>query len=174
MFKTIESILFATNLSENCKTAFDFAGSLAARYQATIVLLHVIEKIPDYMSGRLIGLLGKQQWEAMTQNQEKDVQEALSQKRSSRKLIRTALNHFCTDAGIDDDSCGYHSREIVVSDGEVVDEIIARSIAYKCDLIIMGAREGFLVKTSIGSTIKSVLRQSKIPVLVVPPAAEKP
>lgn len=171
MFKPLKAILFATNLSENCRDAFDFAAALATRFQATIILLHVMEKMPDYVEGRLQGMMGKQQWEAMVKSQQKSAQEVLIGKKSSSKLIQKALTEFCSQAGIDDDSCGYHSREIVISDGEVVSDIIAYSKKYECDLIIMGARQGLISKTSVGSTIKSVLRQSTIPVMVVPPVS---
>ena len=76
------------------------------------------------------------------------------------------------DAGIDDSACGYHSREIVVTDGEVIHDIIKSAQDYKCDLIVMGTKEGFLSHNSIGSTIKRVIRQTKIPVMVVPPVDE--
>lgn len=169
MMKPIKNILFATNLSENCVPAFDFAASLATRYQATIVLLHVIEKMPDYVEGRLMGLLGKEKWQETIDAHANDAREALIGKKSSNTLIRAALDQFCSEAGIDDDSCGYHAREIVVSSGEVIDDIISHAKKYECDVIIMGAREGFISKkTSIGPTIKGVLRGSHTPVLVVP------
>ena len=109
----------------------------------------------------------------MQEAHERNAQEALIGKKSSNKLVREALNQFCSQAGIDDASCGYHSREVVVSDGEVVEDIIKTSKEYDCDLIIMGAREGFLSKNSIGATIKSVMRQSRIPVMMVPPTEEE-
>jgi nucleotide-binding universal stress UspA family protein len=169
MFKPIQSILFATNLSENCRAAFDFAASMATRYQATLVLLHVIEKMPEYVEGRLKGLLGDQQWKEMSQSHVDNARQALIGKKSSSKLIREALDRFCVDAGIDDASCGYHSREIVVADGEIVVEVIETSKKYKADLIVLGTRDGFLSDNRIGQTIKSILRNSKIPVMVVPP-----
>ncbi|QTA82165.1 Universal stress protein A domain-containing protein [Desulfonema limicola] len=169
MFKPISSILFATNLAENCKPAFDFAVSLAAKYQAVIILLHVIEKMPDYAERRLVGLLGQKHWEEITKNHENDARAALIGKKSSSSLIRKALEEFCSEAGIDDSSCGYHSREVVVKDGEIVDEIISLSKEYHADMIIMGARKGFLKDNKIGSHIKEVMRKTKIPVLVVPP-----
>ncbi len=170
MIKPVKYILFATNLSENCKPAFDFAASLATRYQATIVLLHVIEKMPDYIEGRLKGLLGKEKWQQTIDDHAKDAREALIGKKSSNTLIRAALDQFCSEAGIDDDSCGYHAREIVVSSGEVVDDIISNAKQYECDIIIMGTKQTLISKkTAIGQTIKGVLRGSKIPVLVVPP-----
>jgi len=169
MFKPIQTILFATNLSENCTAAFDFAASMATRYQATLVLLHVIEKMPEYVEGRLKGLLGEMQWKEMSQSHAVNARQTLIGKKSSSKLIREALDRFCIDAGIDDASCGYHSREIVVTDGEIVEEVIEQSKKYKADLIVMGTRDGFLSDNRIGQTIKSVLRNSKIPVMVVPP-----
>ena len=169
MFKTIKSILFTTDLSERCIPAFDFAVSLATRYQATIVLLHVTEKIPDYIESRLKGMFGENEFEKIAEEHEKNVQETLIAKRSSNKLIHAALEQFCNNAGIDDDSCGYHSREIVVIKGDVVDEIINQSKKFECDIIILAGQKGFLTKRKIGSTIKEVLRRSDIPVIVVPP-----
>jgi nucleotide-binding universal stress UspA family protein len=169
MFKPIQTILFATNLSENCKAAFDFAASMATRYQATLVLLHVTEKMPEYVESRLKGLLGEAHWKEISQSHADNARQSLIGKKSSSKLIREALDRFCIDAGIDDASCGYHSREIVVANGEIVEEVIEQSKKYKADLIVLGTRDGFLSDNRIGQTIKSVLRNSKIPVMVVPP-----
>lgn len=169
MFKNIQSILFATNLSKNCIPAFDLAATLATRFQATIVLLHVIEKMPDYVEGRLKGLLGTERWQNLLDTQEKGARQALIGKKSSNAIIRNALQQFCSEAGIEDAACGYHSREIVVVEGEIIEEIIRQSVGFGCDLIIMGTREGFFSETSIGPTVKGVLRKSTIPVLVVPP-----
>jgi nucleotide-binding universal stress UspA family protein len=169
MFKLIKSILFATDLSEKCIPAFDFAVSLAIRYQATIVLLHVTEKLPGYIESRLKGLLGEQEMEKVAAQHEKSIRESLIAKKSSNSLIQAALEQFCSSAGIDDDACGYHSREVVIRNGEVVDEIISQSEKYACDLILLASRKGLMTKATIGSVIKDVLRRSDIPVLVVPP-----
>ncbi len=171
MLKSINSILFATTLADNCKPALDFAISMATRYQATLVFLHVIEKMPNYVEGRLKGLLGEKAWADMSENYEKSARQQLIGKKSDQKLIRTALEAYCDDVGISDDACGYQSREIVLRDGEIVHEIIEQSIKCECDMIIMGSRKGFLKDNTIGGHIKRVLRKSKIPVLVVPPVA---
>lgn len=169
MLKSIKSILFATDLSVHCMPAFDFAASLATRYQATIILLHVTEKIPGYVESRLKGLFGDQEFEKIAEDYEKSVQVTLIAKKSSSSLIKAALEQFCSEAGIDDNACGYHSREVIIRHGEVVDEIISQSVKHGCDMIILGGRKGLLGKTSVGSLIKEVLRRSAIPVLVVPP-----
>jgi nucleotide-binding universal stress UspA family protein len=82
------------------------------------------------------------------------------------------IRDSCSAAGIDDDACGYHSREIVVTDGEVIQDILKTSKDFDCDLIVMGTKQGFLSHNSIGAIIKDVMRQSKIPVMMVPPAPE--
>jgi nucleotide-binding universal stress UspA family protein len=173
MFKPIKTILFATNLSETCKQAFDFAAVLATRFQATIVLLHVLEKLPMSVEGQLKGMIGEKRWNDIIASHQQDARQILIGKQSSDSLIRQALNHFCSEAGIDDASCGYQSREIVIGDGEVVEDVIRYSKEYNCDIIILGTREGFISNNVIGPTIKSIMRKSTIPVLVVPPKIDK-
>lgn len=168
MFKGIKTIMFTTNLSKNCVPAFDVAVMLALQFKAKLVLLHVLEKIPDYVEGRLEGLLGEEQWKEMMHSHENDIRQKLIGKRSSNALIQKALEHFCAEAGIDDDACGYQAREVVIDDGDVVESILANAKAHECDLIVMGAPETRLLKKSIGNTTKSVLRKSKVPVMVVP------
>lgn len=173
MIKPVKNILFATNLSPECITAFDYAAAIATRFQATMVLLHVVDRVPDYVESRLKGLLGEESWKKTVDSQVSDARKQLIGKKSSNAMIKSALAQFCNEAGIDDNSCGYHSREIVVTDGEVIDDIIQSAKDYQCDLIVMGTKEGFLSHNSIGATIKGVMRKAKIPVLVVPPIDEK-
>lgn len=174
MREGIKTILFATDLTQKCKPAFDLAVIMALQFQAKIVILHVLEKIPDYIAGRLGGLLGEHGWNEIRRTYENETRQKLIGKRSSSKLIRKALEHYCTVAGIDDASCGYQSREVVVDDRNVVESIIENSKKHTCDLVILGGHEKPPLTKSIGSTIKSVLRKSKIPVLIVPadPALE--
>jgi nucleotide-binding universal stress UspA family protein len=137
MIQYLNTLLFATNLSETNRPAFDLAAAIATRFQATIVLLHVIEKITDYAQERMRGLLGKRQWEIMQRSRERSAQEVLIGKRVSNTLIREALKQFCSQAGIDDVSCGYHSREIIISEGDAVGEIIQVLKKHHCDLTII-------------------------------------
>ncbi len=171
MLTTIKTILFATNLSETCRQAFDFAVVLATRFQACIVLLHVLEKVPESAAGYLKAIVGDARWKETVDSQEKDAHQTLMGMRSSTAMIHEALSRFCTEAGIDDAACGYASREIVISEGEIVENVIRCAEEYGCDLIILGTREGFLSHNTIGPTIKAIMRRSKIPVLVVPPRA---
>jgi nucleotide-binding universal stress UspA family protein len=58
--------------------------------------------------------------------------------------------------------------EVVVKEGDVVDVILQQASENNCDLIVLGASEGLLTSSSVGGNIKSVLKKSKVPVLVVP------
>lgn len=167
-FEGIKTILFATNLTQECLKAFDFAVILALKFRAKIVILHVMEKLPDYAESRLEGILGEDVWSEMRRTHEKEAHQALIGKRSSSKLIRKALEHFSIEAGIDEASCGYQSQEIVIGDGNVVDGIIKHSQQHACDLIILGGRQSLHKTKSISGTTKSVLQRSNTPVLVVP------
>ena len=173
MISSVKNILFATNLTQGCMPAFEFAAVLATRFQATMVMLHVVEKMPDYVEKRLVGLLGKKQWEETFSAQVDGARQKLIGKRSANAMVSAALEQFCTNAGIDDDSCGYHSREIVVTDGEIVDDIVSCAKEYECDLIVMGVKGGLLANNTIGSVTKGVIRRTEIPVMVVPPDKSK-
>jgi len=168
MNKGIKTILFATNLTQDCTKAFSSAVILALKFQAKIVILHVIEKIPDYVEGRLEGLLGEEAWNEIRQTHENEALQTLIGKRSTSKLICEALEHISIGAGIDEASCGYQAQEVVLGDGNAADSIIKHSKKHACDLIILGSRESRRQTKSIGATIKSVLQRSKTPVMVVP------
>jgi nucleotide-binding universal stress UspA family protein len=168
MFKGVETILFTTNLTRNCVPAFDVATILGLKFHAKIIILHVIEKIPNYIEGRLEGLLGKDHYKEMLESFENEIRQKLIGKRSTGKLIRKALERFCLEAGLDDKSCGYQTNEVIICEGNVVDCILETAQKHGCDMIIMGGHEAAFMKTAVGTTIKSVLGKSKIPVLVVP------
>jgi nucleotide-binding universal stress UspA family protein len=50
----------------------------------------------------------------------------------------------------------------------MIETILKQAGESNCDLIVMGGGEGVLAGVSVGKTIKTVLKKSKIPVLVVP------
>lgn len=168
MFKGIKTILFTTDLTKNCVPAFDVAVMLAMKFKAKIVLLHVLEKIPDYVEGRLEGLLGENKWQEMTHSYQNDIRQKLIGKRSTNALIQKALEHFCTEAGIDEASCGYQAREVVIDDGDVAESILANAKEHECDMIVMGTPESRMLTKPIGSTTKEILKKSNLPVIVVP------
>jgi nucleotide-binding universal stress UspA family protein len=173
MAKVVKTILFTSNLSETSRIAFSHAALLASQLNAKIVLLHVIEKMPDSYESRMMGLFGENKWRDILDRHKAEAQHALIGKISSRQMIRTALSEFCRESAIGEDQCGVTPHEIVVKEGDVVEDILQQATEHGCDLIIMGASKGLLSGTAVGHNIKSVLKRSKIPTLVVPTGQDR-
>ena len=168
MYKGVKSILFPTDLTKNCIPAFDFAMVLSLQFKAKIVLLHVKEKIPDYVEGRLEGLLGEDQWKEMMHTYENSIRQSLIGKRSTNKLIQMALKQLIGEADSGEEHQGMPAREIVISGGDIAQAIVEQSKKHACDMIVMGSHKAVLSKSAIGSTLKSVMKASEIPVVFIP------
>ena len=170
MLKPIRSILFATDLTANCQQALDFTIVLATRFKATIYMLHVIEKLPNNMDEKLKDLLGKHQWDELVNSYQANARRSLLGKQSTNSRVREAVHNFCKEVGIEDEACDFKSSEIIISDGEIAEDIIANATANGCDLIVLGGHKNLFSATSaVGSTTKAVLKNAKIPVTIAPP-----
>jgi nucleotide-binding universal stress UspA family protein len=170
MSKKIETILFASNLSETSRIAFSHAAVLAAQLNAKLILLHVLEKLPDSYEYRLKSLFGESRWNEILLGHKEEAQHALIGKISERQMARTALSQFCRDADTlsaeGQDSAA--QDQFIVIEGDIIATILQQAEEHHCDLIIMGASKGLLSGTSVGHNIKSVLKKAKIPTLVIP------
>jgi nucleotide-binding universal stress UspA family protein len=173
MPKQIETILFASNLTETSRTAFRTVAQLAGQLNAKIMLLHVIEKVPESYESRLKGLFGESKWNEILLHHMQEAQHALIGKISERQMARTALCQFCqeSDMGSPHDSAG--QDQIIVIEGAVAETIVQQAQEHHCDLIALGASKGLLSSTSVGHNIKSVLKRSKVPTLVIPTAGQQ-
>ena len=169
MLKPIRSILFATDLSANCQEALDFTISVAVRFHAKIYMLYVIEKLPELVDGRVKTLVGTHQWEELVESHKTTAHKSLLGKTSTNALVRKAIHDFCVQENIDDDSCDIESREIIISYGNIVDDILSNAKANKCDLIVLGGHQNLFSSAALGSTTKGVMKKSNIPVTRVPP-----
>jgi len=172
MSQGIKTILFTSNLSDTCRIAFSYTAVLAAQLQAKIVLLHVIEKLPENYESRVMGLFGSKKWHEVLSQHKEEARHALIGKVSPKQMVRTALSEFCREAGMTNDGYTTLQSEIVVTEGDVVEEILRQAEEHSCDLIIMGAGKGLLSGISVGNNIKSVLKKANIPTLVVPAGKE--
>lgn len=170
--KSIKTILFASNLSTTSRLAFGHAAILATQLKAKIVLLHVIEKMVENYESRMMGLFGFSKWNEVLLQHKEEARHALVGKVSNKQMIHSALSEFCRESGIDNDQCGIFENEIVVTEGVIVEQILQQATEHSCNLIIMGANKGILSGSSVGHNIKSILKKSKIPTLVVPTEEE--
>ncbi len=169
MLKPIRSILFATDLTPNCQPALDFSLSLATSMNAKVYMLHVIEPLPENMDERLKDLLGAHQWEKMVASHEHNARKSLLGKQSTNSVIRETIYKFCKQEGIDSESCNFEAHQILISDGEIIADILKAAEENSCDLIVVGGQQNSLFfKTPHSTTAKGLLKKSKIPVTVVP------
>ena len=168
MFPIISKILFATDLSKTSRHAFNYAISAADRYKATITILHVMEEVSPYASSHLKGFIGEEKWQELQKSHEQEAKQILIGKKKEGAILREALYEFCEEVQKDHAECEIMTDEIVVAQGNVVDEIIAESQERKIDLIVMGYHSrGKLEEAVVGSTTRRLLRRSDIPVLLV-------
>jgi len=173
MSKPIRSILFATDLTPNCQQALEYTIAIATRFAATIYMLHVIERLPDNERDRLKNLLGKHQWDELVNSRQETGHKSLLGKQSTGAEVRQALRDFCKLEGIQDSSCDFHSSEIIVTDGDIIGDILQNAEKNECDLIVLGGYRNIFGRTHIGSTIKEVLENSSVPVTIVPATKNK-
>lgn len=168
MSSEYKTILFTSNLSEVSQNAFSHAAAMAGRYNARLVLLHVMEIGYGSYEGYMMSLFGQEKWQEVLKNNRETAKHALVGKVSPKQMVQTALNQFCKENNENEQKSAVLDYKIVVKDGDVIETIIAQAKEVDADLIVLGASEGLLSGVSVGKTIKTVMKKAKVPVLVVP------
>ena len=165
----IKKILFTTDLTRQTRHAFNYAAGLARQYGATLTILYVMEDIPVPQSANLRAFIGSDRWSELQKSYEQQIQQVLIGKKREGALIREALGDMITAAQKELPEKNLQPEEIVVTQGDPVDCISQEAEARQVDLIIMGYHpRGRLGEAIVGSVSRSVLRRSKVPVLLVP------
>lgn len=163
-----KTILFTSNLSTASRVAFKHAMAMANQFNSKLILLHVLESSPSNYESYMIGLFGQDKWREVLKNNKEEAKHALVGKVTPKQMARTALSEFCKENEPGEGFSVIPQSEVIVKGGNVVEEIFKQVSEKSCDLIIMGASEGLISSSSIGSNIKAVLKKAKIPVMVVP------
>ena len=164
----IKKILYATDLSDNSRYAFAYAASLANRYGAQLVLLHVLPELPK-VDARVIGYIEEATWEEIKMKNILDAKMTLTGKKRSNVAIKEALEQFCEDTKnkYKGDSLVV-ADEIIIKRGNPVEQIVKVAEEQNCDLIVVGRYgHGTLKDTMIGSTARRVLRRTQKALFVV-------
>jgi nucleotide-binding universal stress UspA family protein len=158
MIPEIKKILYTTDLSENARHAFSYAASLANRYDAGITILYVLEEISPTTDNLVVGILGREKWNELRGNNEKEVLDTL----------KSRLTKFCEDVQAELPACPFITDKIKVLIGKPVDEILQEVEKGDYDMVVMGAHgHGVLSDAFMGSVSRRVVRRCKKPVLVV-------
>ena len=168
MIPQIKKILFTTDLSKQTRHALNYAMGLANQYGASVTILYVMEDVSPAQSANLQGFIGDERWEQLRQSREQEVRQALIGKKREGSMIREALAEMFTAAQKDLLEKNLRSDEIVVTQGDAVDCILAEAESRQVDLIVMGYHpRGRLEEAIVGSVSRSVLRRANVPVLLV-------
>jgi nucleotide-binding universal stress UspA family protein len=153
MLTTINTILYATDLGKEAGAALSMVMSLAEKYQARVICLHVIEPIN----------IAVYNWSSL--DSWKEIQETNFQQ--SEKMLNDQLTQFLdqqSDADISIDR-----PETKVINGHVSQSILEYADKVDADIIIMGSHgHGVLGELLLGSVADKVMRLSQRPVLLVP------
>jgi nucleotide-binding universal stress UspA family protein len=143
--KKFEKILFATDFSESSEYACDYAVSMAKKFDAPLLVVHVISEPVD--------LRGFYVPHISFDNLEKEIEEGAE--KMMQRFCRTKLNDF------DNFQC-------TILNGIPFEEIIRKAEEEKVSLIVMGThgRSG-IDHLLFGSTAERVVRKASCPVLTV-------
>lgn len=141
----LKNVLWATDFSNEAKSALLYADLLARKFEARLTALHVI---PDFSP-----LLYDLSTELAS--------EMMSKLENSKVSGRKQIEHICQDQAICPSS-------VVVKTGPASKVIVDTAIEEKADLIVVGRTgTGGPEKSPIGSVAHKLLRTSPVPILVV-------
>jgi len=169
MLKPIKSILLATDLSANCQQALDFTISLATSVHAVIYMLHVIEKLSETVDERIKNMVGIHEWEDLVTSHKASAHKSLVGKTPANVVVRQAIYDFCKQQGENPEAGDFESRQIIISYGDIVEDVLSNASKNECDLIVLGSHKNVFSQTGVGQTTRRILKRSKIPVTIVPP-----
>jgi nucleotide-binding universal stress UspA family protein len=158
MLPQIKNILYATDLSENARYAYNYAASMGQQYGARITILHVIEKLSAETFLQIQGYVGEEKWKMLQEEKQADF--------ISR--IKGRLSSFCDEISTEVDACSFQVDKIIVKEGIAADEILYQAELNDADVIVMGTKGyGMFKEALLGGTARRVVRRSVIPVMVV-------
>lgn len=164
----IKKILFTTDLSKQMLQAFHYAAGLAAQYSASLMILFVMEDVPQVHSQDFKDFLGKERWAEVRKSHDQEIRQLLIGKKREAAMIRQTMGEMLAAVRENLEGTSERSDQIVVTEGDVVECIVRETQANEIDLIIMGYHSrGLLGEAVSGSVSRSVLRRVNVPVLLV-------
>ena len=164
MLPDINKILYATDLSKNSAHAFRYAVYFAKKFDAEIIILHIIEGASPNAVKALTFYL-----------KEEYLKEILEDGITHRiERIKSRLRIFSDKELGDDLEFAQKITSIEVHRGFPEEERLKKADDFICDAIIMGAHEKGIAHTFLGTLAKRVLRRSRKPVYIIQlPKGEK-
>ena len=158
MISDIKKILYTTDLSQNSAYAFRYAVNFAKKFDAEIIILHVIEGTSEDAVKALELYLDKHYLKETLEKREDHAVER----------IKDRLKIFCDKELADDPEFAKKIGSVEAYRGYPEEEILKKAETLNCDAIIMGAHEKGITHTFLGTVAKRVLRRSRKPVFIIP------
>lgn len=155
----MDRILYAAHLALNTSKPFHEVMEIAKKFDAKLVILHVIEELSP-------GEVSMAQWVGGNKVTDKHYEDF---KKYSVERIRTMIQETCDKAFSDDPSCSQRIEKIVVVVGYPADEILKKVDELDCDALIIGANSKTgITHAFLGSVAERVLRRIRKPAIVLP------
>jgi nucleotide-binding universal stress UspA family protein len=144
-----QKILCPVDFSDSSDRALDYALAMGKRYGSRVSVMHVLPTV----------LAGPDLYPYLT---EPVLASGEARERAYRRLGDFVHRALADDIG----------AEVILEDGDVVEEVLNKAKRLDADLVIMGThgRRGFR-RLLLGSVTERVLRQSEAPVLSISPSA---
>jgi nucleotide-binding universal stress UspA family protein len=158
MIPDIKRILYTTDLSQNSAHAFRYAVYFARKFDAEVIILHVVGEMSDDAKIVLEAYIDEDRRRGFAAEKEAQAIER----------IKKRLKIFCDKELADDPKSAEKFVSIEICKGYPEEEILKKADKFNCDAIIMGAHEKGMTHTFLGSVAKRVLRRIRKPVFIIP------
>jgi len=153
-----QTILYATDLSDNSAAALRHAMTVAERFDARVTILHVMPEMDASIVGYVATVIGEDRMAELELEHEKELQETIREKVAG--FVKNELGGEKDLRGIAD---------IEVHHGNPVVEILKAADRTDADLLVIGSHgKGRLQYAFLGSVAEKLLNKSTRPILVVP------
>lgn len=172
MPRDIKNILFTSDLSQGSRYVFDYAINLAISLEANMTILHILEGTSasaGTLQKLLGGFLNPEQLEELKGKHKEAAMTTLTGKSFHFAAIKKGIELASRDVAETMALKGIKTNEVIVSEGDKVEEILRTAKEKDCQLIVVGThRHGHLTEAFVRSTSHDLLRKGDIPVLAVP------
>lgn len=158
MNNSIRNILYAADLGDGSEQVLAYAIDLANRLGASLQVLRVI---PDHREKSLVEIDSHVPQEALDQYHDDRIARA-------KAHIEAQIAAFYAVRA--NEKPAHPISEVAIKEGDdVADMVLEQARSSAADLVLMGSRgEGVLVGLLFGSVVHDMVRQARIPLLLVP------
>lgn len=155
----IKTVLYATDMGSHMRQVFRHAVSFAKKYDARMLMVHVMEPLNDMAQAVISSYLSE---DTAKKVQKDDMEEVFNKmKERLQKFSEEELGATSSEES--------QVQEIIVVSGSPSEEIIRVAKEHSADMIVMGKSSRSLFGNVVmGSTTRRVTKYSEVPVVVIP------